>query len=142
MSVTQHLGAAVTAVIIGFAAVLPLSQREAPISIDNETILTPVVAPGEALAIQFTVDRHQVCPTTAYVTIFDGGGIEWKIEPDERPAFGPPGVETKIVRYVIPPGATPGPARYRLVLDFRCNWTHYIAPVVLSPPDLPFVIGN
>lgn len=142
MSITQHVGAAVLAIVIGFGAVLPASQRAAPISIDEATVLTPMVMPGDSLAVQFTVDRSKVCPTTAYVTIFDGGGIEWRVEPDERPAFGPAGVETKTVRYVVPPGATPGRGRYRLVLDFRCNWTHYLAPVTLSLPDLPFIIGD
>jgi hypothetical protein len=115
-----------------------------PITITEAAVVTPIVSPGGDLLIRITVDRHRICNTTSYVTILDGDGIEYRKEPDERPAFGPPGVETRVVRHMIPGGAIPGPARYRLVLEFRCdfNWTHQIWPVVLILPDLAFEIGD
>lgn len=142
MSAITHIGGAIAGLAIGFAAVLPATQRTPPVEILDMEVVNPVVAPGQALLIRFTVDRKQVCETTAYVTIIDGARIEYRVEPDERPAFGPPGIDTRIVRHVIPIGAARGIAAYRLVLDFRCNWTHDIAPVTMVLPDVPFMIGT
>lgn len=142
MSASQHLAGIAVAVVLGVAAVLPASQRDAPVSIEAAEITTPTVEPGHDLRIRYTVHRDKICRTTSYVTIFDGADVEWRIEPVSRAAIGPLGGEIYVVRHTIPMGATPGHARYRLVLDFICNWTHRIVPVTTIMPDLGFEIGD
>jgi hypothetical protein len=142
MSVTANISGAIIALTIGFTTVLPATQRTPPVDVLAFEVVTPIVEPGTNLLIRYTVNRHEVCRTTALATITDGSRIEYRVAPDERPAFGPEGEETRIVRYVIPEGAARGLATYRLVLDFRCNWTHDIAPVTMVLPDLGFIIGT
>lgn len=136
--VTGIVGGAFLAAVL----LVPATDRIPPIEITVAEVMTPVVQPGGNLVVRFTVDRRQVCPTTATVTIFDGAGYEYRLAPDSRPAFGPQTLETKLLRYQIPTSALPGDARYRLVLDFQCNWTHNIVPVTMILPDLGFEIGE
>lgn len=138
--VTTHVVGAVASIAIGFGAVLPATQRTPPVDILDMYAVTRTVEQGRDLLIHVGVHRRELCLTTAYVTLYDGANIEWTIRPDERAAFGDIGTETRIVRHQIPQGATPGQARYRLVLSWRCNWTHDIAPVIRVYPDVPFII--
>lgn len=139
MIATKLVGA-IAGIIVGVGAVAKGLDRSPPAVVIEAAPVSPVVQPGGTLLIHYAIDRKRVCETTSIATVYDGANIEYKYEPDSRPAFGPPVVEERVVARVVPPSAVPGPARYRVVLEFRCNWTHNLWPIVEVLPDVPFTI--
>ena len=105
-------------------------------------MLTPVIKPGERFAVGYVVRRSEICPTTAYRIVFDGGKREIAYEPESRPAFGPIIEEMKVIVVPIPKDAIPGPARYRLIMSFECNWWQKLFPKVVIENDLAFTIAG
>ena len=141
MIVTKTIGA-IAGIVIGVGAVAKALDRSPPIDILDVQVLTPVVHPGEDLRIRYSIDRKRICNTTSYPVVIDGANVEYKYEPDQRPAFGGVVVEDRVVSRTILGAAVPGNARYRVVLEFRCNWTHNLWPIVVVLPDVPFVIAR
>lgn len=143
MSVSQHVAGAVIGITLGIMAVLPAADRRVPLEVEERTLLTEVVPPGGEVLLRVTVDRERnTCDTSVYPTIYDGIGYEWKLPEDRRPAFGPAGPDTRLAHYPVPPGAAEGAAKLRIVVTFRCNYMHYVLPVTLVLPDVPFEIGT
>lgn len=137
--IRQHLAAA--AVSLGIAAPVAVFafDREAPITIHSAAMTRPA-APGGVAIATYDLSRAQSCPTGVQRFVIDGAGVQHRYEPYSAPSFGPVGRETKSVEIVVPRSATPGKARYRLVLSFKCNIFQRLWPIVLTLPDLPFTI--
>lgn len=137
---TNHIIGAVLAVSVAAPVVYSVSDREPCTRILSTRVVTPEVRPGHEFVIAYELQRAAVCHTTAQRIIFDGANVEHTYEADERDAFGPAVAETKAISVTVPAGATPGPARYRLILSFEKNWFQSIRPVVTIQPDVRFTI--
>lgn len=140
MSISQHIGAALVAVTFVGTPVYWLTDREVPVEIIEARVLNPNVAIDQDLLVYYEVDRHRVCPTIAQRTVYDGAGVEIKYMPDIRAAFGPEGRDKSTFRLHIPPGASPGTARYRVVVSYFCNPMHRLFPLTVIRPVLYFTI--
>lgn len=137
---TNHIVGAVLAIGIAAPVIYTVTDREPCARPLTTRVMTPEVRPGDNLVIAYTITRKAACHTVAQRIIFDGADIELAYMPDERTAFGGSGTDTKSVSVQVPSGATPGKARYRLILTFKGNWFQEIAPVVTVQPDLLFTI--
>jgi hypothetical protein len=117
------------------------SERDVPVKYySTEIVNTP--APGSVLRAKSVVWRDKSCDTTIYRLVFDKDGRR-HIVPDLQFAPGvlPVGNDTFVAPVPISPEASPGEATYRAVRRYRCNWLHWIWPVVDGPFDYPFTIA-
>jgi hypothetical protein len=117
------------------------SERDVPVKYQSTaTINSP--KPGELLRIRHVVSRDKSCQTTVYRLIFDRDGDRF-IVPDLEFAGGvlPLGADTFTVPVPISPEADPGPATYRVLRKYRCNWLHWIWPIMDGPYDYGFTVS-
>lgn len=118
------------------------SERDVPVGYHlSEIVNSP--RPGETLRIKHIVTRYKSCHTNVYRIIFDREGRRFVVTPDlEFPAgLLPLGSDTFIAPVGVSPEASPGPATYRAVREYRCNLLHYIFPIKDGPFDYPFTIA-
>lgn len=140
---TTHITAAAVAVTVGMGVILPAVDRNYPVEFIERSIVEQEVAPGGQVLVRIALKRTEVCQTTSHFTIFDGAGIEVAYIEDDRPAWGPiTDYEERTQARFVPAWATPGPAIYRVVLSFECNWTQNIVPLTMVLPDLHFTITD
>ncbi|QLP96170.1 MAG: hypothetical protein HZY79_00480 [Rhodoblastus sp.] len=107
-------------------------------------VLPPPPQVEEKLRLAYKVFRFRVCETTIMPLIIDAAGVRHEYETSVRVAWGDHGDDEFTVERPIPRSATPGPARYRLTLSWRCplNAIHFIWPIVHTYDDVPFVIAE
>ena len=130
--------AIILAVVLSLVLWLPLTEGPPFTAVGH--IETPEVAPGGELRIHYNLVRNALCLTTTYPSIIASDLIERRYPSTSQPAFGPIGPDERIIRYTLPENTPPGPARYRLIFQFECNWTQRIWPEVLVMPDLEFMV--
>lgn len=92
-----------------------------PMVVVERTLLTPQVEVGEVIKVYNEVNAHKECPVTVNRTLIDSIGVIYTITPlnvwpDEQ--IGELGYTSEIV---VPLGASPGIAIYRVSLHWECN---------------------
>lgn len=128
--------------VVGFLT-LCLMDRTPPSSITQMYPSATRLHPGDEIEIHYFVMRHAVAEQKADPYLFDASGVRW-----EYPTTGfrvvndDLGPDAFRVRKMIPAAATPGRARYRVVMYYRrpFNPIHWVWPVVVVPDDLEFEI--
>lgn len=140
MSIGQNIAAAIFAVTVAGTPVYWVLDRQPPVEVFSTKVLTPTVMQGGDLLISYDFDRKRVCNTTVQRSLFDGANVEFDYVPDTRDAFGPIQHDTTVSKVQIPTGASPGPARFRSVVSYRCNPLHWWFPVIVVTADQSFEI--
>lgn len=117
------------------------SEREIPVKYkESEVVNSP--KPGESLRMRHRVWRDKSCNTIVYRLIFDKDGDRYIIPDLDFPGgVLPLGDDTFYVPVPISSVADPGPATYRVLRKYRCNWLHWVFPIVDGPFDYRFVIA-
>lgn len=118
------------------------SDRSLPVKYYTTDIVNSP-APGETLRVRHSIWRDRSCDTVVFRLIFDQNERRY-IVPELEFAAGvlPLGSDTFVAPVPISPEAAPGPAKYRAVRRYRCNWLHWIWPVYDGPFDYPFTIAE
>jgi hypothetical protein len=117
------------------------SERDVPVKYQASEVLNSP-RPGETLRIRHQVWRDKSCATTVYRLVFDKDNDRF-IVPDLEFSRGvlPLGADTFVVPVPISPQADPGPAVYRVMREYRCNFLHNIWPIKDGPHDHTFTIA-
>lgn len=118
------------------------SERDVPVKYQGTEILNSP-QPGEVLRIRHAVWRDKSCATAVYRLIFDKDQHRF-IVPDLDFPVGvlPLGADTFVVPVPVSSQAEPGPATYRAVRYYRCNWVHWVFPIREGPIDYAFTIAQ
>lgn len=101
------------------------------------------VKAGETIDIHFFVSRNAISEQKAESYLFDGAEVRWPYPTSPYRVINDTiGEDHFKVRRIIPIGATPGRARYRVVMYYArpMNPVHKIWPVVVVPDDVEFDI--
>jgi hypothetical protein len=106
-----------------------------PVSYSRREILTPSVPPGGPLMVKISAELTKDCVATSHRTIVDAAGVETDYAPVTRPA-----VTDFVVTIQVPLGATPGPAKYRSIVEWNCNPVQAWYPRTIYLPELPFTV--
>lgn len=117
------------------------SDRTVPVKYySTEIINSP--ASGESLRVKHVIWRDKSCDTVIYRLVFDKDGRRY-IVPELEFATGvlPLGNDTFVAPVPISPEAAPGLATYRALRRYRCNWLHWVFPIMDGPFDYPFLIA-
>jgi hypothetical protein len=106
------------------------------------TVVTPNVEQGGDLMLRVAAIMDQTCAVNVRRAIVDSEGTLHLSVPviDTREA----GTAITTIRSTVPSGAAPGPAYYRVTLEWQCNPLQRLWPRIEQLPDLPFTIieGN
>lgn len=117
-------------------------DRQPPVIIRSITLLTPKVAVGDPVRVDYALTRLRTCETDMTWSVYDGAGEIHRFGPVHVVAPGPPGQDQFVHAWTTPGDAAPGLGRLRVALAFSCpgNYLHAIYPVISILPDLPIEI--
>lgn len=118
--------------VVGWLTLCAL-DKELPLEVTGIKAAPPVVGVGQPVFVTFEVVRRKVCFTRGESAVIDAAGVRWPFDPTPwRVVSDRLGPDTATIRFVIPPNATPGPAKFRLVYYQRCalNPFQFVWPLV------------
>ncbi|MFI5411279.1 hypothetical protein [Kaistia sp. UC242_56] len=99
----------------------------------------PDVEPGGLLHVAYEFRRYRLCTRDTQRIIFDGKTVRFDLGTQSRPLSGPVGTDAYVQPIRVPETASPGPARYRVIILDYCNPLHRIWPL-RKVIDVPFRI--
>lgn len=109
-----------------------------PREIAVRTVLTPIVEQGGVISVKVVATMDQRCLVTIERAVIDSERTLRLAEPVE--SVREPGTSELIVRAIVPSASKPGPADYRVTMNWQCNPLQKIWPRVEQLPDLSFEI--
>lgn len=118
-------------------------DRDLPVEAEAVDAAPVIVAAGQTVDVTFRVERRRVCSSRGESVIIDAAGIRWPFEPTPwRVIDDKLGADKIVARFTVPPRASPGVARYRLVYYQRCpfNPVHMLWPIIDITTDVTFEI--
>lgn len=137
----QNIMAALFSLLF-WAPVAYLSLDRDPAVIRHSGFITPaIVTPGTEATVTWRVTIARTCSGEVRRVITDRDGVEWRLAPVPSEADVNVGQKTITRQFIIPLGASPGPATYKAIVTSKCNPIHYLWPVVNEKPTLNFEIG-
>ena len=99
----------------------------------------PEAEPGGILNVAYDLRRYRLCPRETQRSIYDGRTVRFDLGTQSRPLSGPVGNDAYVQPVRVPEMASPGPARYRVIILDYCNPLHRIWPLK-KVIEVPFVI--
>lgn len=131
----------VLGVFAGWLGVLT-GDRDVPTTVYRTEVLALRPWPGGEVQIRYFVKRHQSCATYVQRTLFDSQQLRIPLPSREFAASpGPVGEDSYLVSVPIPEGVALGPANYRVITTYVCNFIHNLWPIVVVAKDVGFEIG-
>jgi hypothetical protein len=123
-----------------------ISDRTTPVEFLEYRVLTPQVQPGGDLRIRYRIVRKSFCATHVDRFIFDAEGVRISLESlDLAAGGGELGSDAYISAVQVPRNIAQGPARYRAIVTYTCNWIQHVfgVPVKAVTQDVEFeVVGE
>ena len=117
------------------------ADRAVPVHVAKTTLLTPEVAQGSFLRIEYSVIRDRACRTNIERQIIDSKGTRFILSETDLEVVGPTGPDQFITASQVPAMVHPGPARYRVTLNYSCNIIHRLFwPITDARPDISFFV--
>lgn len=117
-------------------------DRDPPVAYIHAKAVEVEVPAGEAVTIQFTVDRKRNCQVlNVYRYIRDRYGIDhavanYTVAPNPRDGFN---VYDRLI--TVPKEVPPGPAEYFIRIRFACNMLHHLGwPISMESPRARFIV--
>ena len=122
--------------VLGFWA----SDRSPPVKVLSAEAINSPVRAGQDLLVRWDIDRLESCHANVDRMIVDEQRVVYTLEDvDFKAGLGPTGHDYVLTATTVPQQAGIGPAKYRVVVAYRCNPTHAIWPIVRGY-DIPFMI--
>lgn len=113
------------AIIVTVGVSLVLDRR--PVVSSKSELLTPQVRAGEEFIISYEIEWNRNCRIDGRRFIVDSTRKTHPFALDSR--WVRPGVDTFDIRLTVPKDAALGPADYRGVIQYRCNWIQNLVPI-------------
>lgn len=122
--------------VIGPAAYW-LTDRTPPIRLVSQTDLTSTVQAGHYFKYEQILYRNQLCETTVNRRLIDSSYVLHQYEPvtnESGASLTKKEPEKRVIRVLIPPNATQGPAKLYVSATFKCNPVHHLWPIRMEFP--------
>lgn len=116
------------------------ADREVPVVVQSYEVLNTEVLPGEDLRIRYKLLRRRSCDVVVDRFIKDSEDNRHELLDSRIHAGLPLGEEAPVLRIQVPLEASRGPAIYRTVTTFRCNFTQWLSPIQGGTLDIGFTI--
>ena len=114
-------------------------DREPPIIYEDAKALSPTVEQGGTIEIEFSVFRTRICPLIAKRWLIDSTKERHSIPQFTTGLRLLAGRETYRRSITVPVAAAPGPAEYRVTLEYVCNpLQKFMGPIVVASPPVKF----
>lgn len=126
----------VAGALLLLAAAIDLGRRHLPrapfVEISSARVLTPDVAAGTLVKLEYTMRRNRACPTVANLRYGDRNGVYLSHLTRNRPAIEIPVSEAFVVvpRYVPTQGLDPGDYTYQPLYTCKDTGEQVEPPVV------------
>lgn len=116
------------------------SDREQPIVVYSAEAMTPVVARGGELRVQYNLVGRCTCDVIIDRFVYDRFKTRFELPDTTIKAGLPLGEDHYVVPVRIPDDAEPGAAVYRTSSTYMCNPLQRLWPIVGGVRDIPFII--
>jgi hypothetical protein len=117
----SHVFGAVAALGFGYVALHYIYDITVPIiAYQSETVLTPEVAPGGTLRINYKFTRYRSCPATVWQYVLDSRDIVYPLAP-YRVEARPLGFNSITIEVPVPAEVVPGTAKFQMVVKYDCE---------------------
>ncbi|MCL6653464.1 hypothetical protein A6R70_14320 [Agrobacterium rubi] len=118
-----------------------VADREPPIIYEDAKALAPTVEQGGTIEIEFSVFRTRICPLITKRWLTDSAKERHSIPQFTTGLRLLAGRETYRRSITVPVAAAPGPAEYRVTLEYRCNPLQgFLGPIVVTSPPIRFSV--
>lgn len=142
MSAETHRNFIIAVISVAcFAPIWMLLDRTPPYTGHQGEVVPAEPRAGEWMTVAWTVKVNRVCPGTIQREVVDAKRVVWNY--DVQPAIRREQLtdENRLHRsFILPTGASPGPARYRARTCYRCNPLQAWWPICSWTPEIPFTI--
>jgi hypothetical protein len=128
------------AAVIGGGAGVWVTDRELPTVVLSAEPVSPVVAAGGELRIDYLVRRHRSCAVSIDRFIIDRFNTRYELDDLNVNAGLPLGDDRFVQPVKVPLGLEPGPAKYRTASIYICNPLQRFWPITGGTRDINFVI--
>lgn len=116
-----------------------VADREPPIIYEDAKALAPTVEQGGTIEIEFSVFRTRICPLITKRWLYDAAKERHSIPQYTTGLKLLAGRETYRRSITVPLAAAPGPAEYRVTLEYVCNpLQNFLGPIVVTSPPIKF----
>ncbi|WP_288430184.1 hypothetical protein [uncultured Agrobacterium sp.] len=114
-----------------------VADRDPPIIYEEARALSEEVEQGATIEIEFSVFRTRICPLTTKRWLTDAANERHSIPQYTTGLKLLAGRETYRRSITVPPAAAPGPAEYRVTLEYVCNpLQNFLGPIVVKSPPI------
>lgn len=118
-----------------------VADREPPIIYEDAKALAPTVEQGGTIEIEFSVFRTRICPLITKRWLTDSAKERHSIPQFTTGLRLLAGRETYRRSITVPVAAAPGPAEYRVTLEYVCNpLQNFMGPIVVTSPPVRFKV--
>jgi hypothetical protein len=118
------------------------ADRDLPTIVYSAEPVTPIVAAGGELRIDYVVRRLRSCSVSIDRFIYDKFKTRYELD-DLNVNAGLPLGEDRFVQPVkVPLGLEPGPAVYRTASTYTCNPLQRLWPITGGARDISFIIAK
>lgn len=118
-----------------------VNDREMPVTVYEMGMLNDVVPAGEVGRARYRFRRSRSCETHVYRSLYDSAAQRFIISDLHFPAgILPIGEDKATVPFQVSPAATKGPATYRTLNCYVCNFTQILWPICDNPRDIRLTI--
>lgn len=118
-----------------------VADREPPIIYEDAKALAPTVEQGGTIEIEFSVFRTRICPLITKRWLTDSAKERHSIPQFTTGLRLLAGRETYRRSITVPVAAAPGPAEYRVTLEYVCNpLQNFLGPIVVTSPPIRFSV--
>lgn len=141
MIIARAFSVACIIAMIGLAAMFyALFYEPAPISTASRQVAEQTVKRGETLTISNSAIFDKSCAAVIYRAVYDKKGTRVFTDTEIRPANALLGQTTPTRSIPVPDFAAPGPAQYRVMIEWQCNFVQRLWPNVKELPVLNFTV--
>jgi len=118
-----------------------VADREPPIIYEDAKALSSTVEQGGTIEIEFSVFRTRICPLITKRWLTDSAKERHSIPQYTTGLRLLAGRETYRRSITVPVAAAPGPAEYRVTLEYVCNpLQNFMGPIVVTSPPIKFKV--
>lgn len=160
MTLKTHAAAAFFAIAFAAPAAWMLLDRDPPHIRESGQILADAPAdcgldddapkggiyPGSCVAVEWKIKTLRTCQRSSTNStmrrITDAQNVRWPIGPVETVLGGTHPRRDLVRNFILPSGVAVGPASYHAISCFTCNPLHYLWPVCVDKPDIPFEVAR
>lgn len=140
--IARHVVIGTACLILALMTFSFFGNYSLPSTTISAQVLTPTVAPGDELVVQYTVERERRCHTRIERVFVDSQNQRFVLEDTVLEAGDRLGFHQYKTRYPVPMAMAGGPAILRVSAIFACNAFQRWQPIIAPGLEMQFHVVN